>query len=102
MGDTVTTAAGQQPVSEFQATVTEIREVGRVAGKPVFQIALDHSCFPLQSGSPLGTLTATARSGAVLVAPVTSVSQDASGERWHTTEKPMQTGTRVLARVFAT
>ena len=87
-------------VSEFQATVTEIREVMRVAGKPVFQIALDHSSFPLHTGPLAGTLTATARSGAILVAPITAVHQDSAGERWHTTEKPMQAGTQVVARIL--
>ncbi len=84
----------------FQATVVEIRELGRVSGRPVFQIALDASSFSTQAGELLGTLTATARSGALLVAPITAVQRDASGDLWHTTEKPMQPGTRVEGRVF--
>ncbi len=101
MATPVTSAIEHPPIAEFQATVTEIREVSRVAGKPVFQIALDHSSFPLRTGILVGTLTATARSGAVLVAPITAVHQDSSGERWHTTEKPIQTGTRVIAKIFS-
>ena len=93
-------AVSTQVEITFQATVVEVRELGRVSGKPVFQLALDSSGFRTGTGTPLGTLTATARSGAILVAPVTAVQQDASGELWHTTEKPMQPGTVVLGHVF--
>lgn len=93
-------SAEQSPVSEFQAVVTEIREAERIQGRSIFQVALSHSQFPLGVGEPVGTLTAVAPSGAVLVAPVTAVHQDASGERWHTTQKPLQPGTQVVAQVF--
>ena len=89
---------------EFTATVTEIRELARVHGKPLFQIALDRTAFyPTGGGQPhdTGVLVATARSGAVLEAPVTDVSEDEAGEVWHTTAKPLQTGTEVTGRVDA-
>ncbi len=89
---------------EFTAAVTEIRELSRVDGKPLFQIALDRTAFyPTGGGLPFdtGVLLATARSGAVLEAPVTDVSEDDAGEVWHTTAKPLQPGTAVTGRVDA-
>ncbi|GAA3756501.1 alanyl-tRNA editing protein [Terriglobus aquaticus] len=89
---------------EFSATVTEIRELARVEGKPVFQVALDRTAFyPTGGGQPhdTGVLVATARSGAVLEAPVTDVVEDEAGEVWHTTAKPLQPGTEVTGRVDA-
>lgn len=88
--------------ADFSATVTEIRELTRVNGRPVFQIALDHSNFRVHTGPlPAGTLTAVARSGAVLIVPITAVFQDAAGELWLSTTKPLQPGTPVTARVFS-
>ena len=88
----------------FTATVTSIREVARVDGRQVWQIALDRTAFyPEGGGQPCdtGTLIATARSGASLEAPVTDVQEDESGEVWHTTAKPLQEGTVVHGVVNA-
>ena len=89
------------PPREFTATVTEIRELRRIEGRPVFQLALDRSEFapaePLEGC--VGTLTATSRLGAVLIAPVLSVDRDDRGELWHTTMKPLQPGTQVRASI---
>lgn len=84
---------------EFTAIVTDFRELCRIDGKPIFQLALDRSCFePSEGGhgAVVGTLTATSRLGLVLVAPITAVQRDDHGELWHTTIKPLQPGTRVL------
>ncbi|WP_419805673.1 alanyl-tRNA editing protein [Terriglobus sp.] len=89
---------------EFAAVVTEIRELARVEGRPVFQVALDRTAFyPTGGGQPhdTGVLVATARSGAVLEAPVTDVVEDDAGEVWHATAKPIQSGTEVVGRVDA-
>ena len=91
-------------VLEFEAEVTEVRELARVEGKPVFQLALQRTAFyPTGGGQPFdtGVLIATARSGATLDAVVTDVTEDESGEVWHTTEKPLQPGTVVAGRVDA-
>ena len=96
---------GDEPLQlEFTAAVTEIRELARMDGKPVFQVALDRTAFyPTGGGQPhdTGVLLATARSGAVLEAPVTDVSEDETGEVWHTTAKPLQPGTAITGRVHA-
>ena len=86
--------------NEFTATVTEIRELSRIAGKPLFQLALDRSIFhpTPRADHPAGTLTATSRLGAVLVAPILAVHRDEHGELWHTTAKPLQPGTIVQCR----
>ena len=89
---------------EFTATVTEIRELARGEGRPLFQMALDRTAFyPTGGGQPFdtGVLVATARSGAVLEAPVTDVCEDEAGEVWHTTVKPLQPGAEVTGRVDA-
>jgi alanyl-tRNA synthetase len=89
---------------EFTATVTAIREVARVDGKQVWQIALDRTAFyPTSGGQPYdtGVLTAIARSGAKLHVPITAVDEDESGEVWHTTAKPLQEGTEVTGTVDA-
>ena len=90
---------------DIHAVVTEIRELSRTNGKPIFQLALNVAAFPPQSslqGHLPGTLTAVSRSGIVLVVPVLAVQQDAGGELWHTTEKPLQPGTSVRITVFGT
>lgn len=92
----------EQNLLEFAAEITEIRELARVDGKPVFQVALDRTAFcPESGGQPFdtGSLAATARSGTVLQAPVTAVQEDESGEIWHTTAKPLQPGTAVRGQV---
>jgi alanyl-tRNA synthetase len=87
---------------EFTAVVTAIREVARVQGRQVWQVALDRTAFyPTSGGQPhdTGKLTATSRSGASLDAPITSVEEDEAGEVWHTTSKPLQEGTVVRGLV---
>jgi alanyl-tRNA synthetase len=89
---------------EFTATVTAIREVARVDGRQVWQIALDRTAFyPTSGGQPCdtGTLTATARSGAVLHVPITATEEDEHGEVWHTSAKPLQEGTGIRGAVDA-
>ena len=89
---------------EFTATVTAIREVARVDGRQVWQMALNRTAFyPTSGGQPFdtGTLTATARSGSKLDVPISSVEEDELGEVWHTSAKPLQEGTEVLGTVDA-
>ncbi len=89
---------------EFAAEVTAIREVARVDGRQVWQIALDKTAFyPTGGGQPFdtGALIATARSGTSLEVPITAVEEDAAGEVWHTTNKPLQEGTPVRGVVDA-
>ncbi len=98
-----TSDAAQTGATQFSAIVTEIREFMRLHGRPVFQLTLDHTLFlpgSVAESCPLGTLTATSRTGTVLVAPITAITQDISGELWHTTVKPLQPGTRVQGYVF--
>lgn len=85
--------------TEFTAHVTAIREVARVDGRQVWQIALDRTAFTPNEGKDRGTLTAISRSGKTLEATISSVEQDATGELWHTTGKPLQEGTPVRGRV---
>ncbi|SDE86595.1 alanyl-tRNA editing protein [Terriglobus roseus] len=87
---------------EFTAEVTAIRELARVDGQQVWQIALDRTAFyPTSGGQPydMGVLIATARSGASLEVPITNVEEDEAGEVWHTTSKPLQEGTVVSGRI---
>lgn len=89
---------------EFTAEVTAIRELARVDGQQVWQIALDRTAFyPISGGQPhdTGVLVATARSGASLEVPITSVEEDETGEVWHTTSKPLQDGTVITGRIHA-
>ncbi|MEZ2346813.1 DHHA1 domain-containing protein [Terriglobus sp. RCC_193] len=89
---------------EFTAEVTAIRELARVDGQQVWQIALDRTAFyPTSGGQPYdtGVLVATARSGASLEVPITNVEEDEAGEVWHTTAKPLQEGTTVFGRIEA-
>ena len=63
-------------LSKFHAHVTDVREVSRIAGQSVWQLALDRSAFyPTSGGQPFdrGTLLAEARSGATLEIPVLDV-----------------------------
>ena len=53
-------------LTQFAATVTDIRERSRTGGASLWQVALDRSAFyPTSGGQPhdTGTLTATAPSG---------------------------------------
>ena len=89
---------------EFTAEVTAIREVARVNGRQVWQLALNRTAFyPTSGGQPFdtGQLTATARSGALLAVPISDVEEDDAGEVWHTTTKPLQEGTTVRGTVGA-
>jgi alanyl-tRNA synthetase len=85
-------------LTEFTASVADIREHSR----GVWQLALDRSAFyPASGGQPFdtGTLLATAPSGTRLIAQISNVEEDESGEVWHTTDKPLAAGTPVTGRV---
>lgn len=87
---------------EFDATVTDIRLTAQTAGEQLWQLALDRTAFyPEGGGQPwdLGTLTATARSGATLQVPVERVEEDDAGEVWHFVRKPLEAGTEVVGQV---
>jgi alanyl-tRNA synthetase len=89
-------------LTQFTATVTDIRERSRTAGASLWQIALDRSAFyPTSGGQPhdIGTLAATAPSGARLEAPIVDVEEDQHGEVWHLTPKPLLAGTQVEGRI---
>lgn len=89
-------------LTTFDAEVTDIREVSRGNGQSLWQIALDRSAFyPTSGGQPhdLGTLEATAKSGAKLVVPVIAVEEDEAGEVWHSVQKPLLTGTVVQGNI---
>jgi alanyl-tRNA synthetase len=86
----------------FDAQVSDIREVSRINGQSLWQIALDRSAFyPTSGGQPhdTGVLTATSLSGARLEVPILAVEEDAQGEVWHTTPKPLLAGTAVRGLV---
>ena len=85
-------------LQSFDARVADIREVSRAQGRSLWQIALDRSAFyPTSGGQPhdTGLLTATSSGGALLEAPILAVEEDAQGEVWHTTPKPLLAGTAV-------
>jgi alanyl-tRNA synthetase len=89
-------------VRAFAANVTDIREASRADGVSIWQIALDRSAFyPTSGGQPhdVGMLRAKSRNGAVLEVPIESVTEDKSGQVWHFTRKPLQTGTAVDGEV---
>jgi alanyl-tRNA synthetase len=89
-------------LTEFTATVTDIRERSRTGGASLWQVALDRSAFyPTSGGQPhdTGTLTATAPSGARLEAPILDVEEDEHGEVWHLTPKPLLAGTQIEGRI---
>jgi alanyl-tRNA synthetase len=89
-------------LTQFTATVTDIRERSRTGGTSLWQVALDRSAFyPTSGGQPhdTGTLTATSPSGARLEAPVVDVEEDEQGEVWHLTPKPLLAGTQVEGRI---
>jgi alanyl-tRNA synthetase len=89
-------------LTSFEAAVTDIHEVSRENGQSLWQIALDRSAFyPTSGGQPhdVGTLEATAKSGATLAVPVLAVEEDEHGEVWHTVQKPLLTGTVVRGTV---
>jgi Ser-tRNA(Ala) deacylase AlaX len=82
-------------MKEFSSVVTDIREESRVAGRQLWQMALDRTDF---SAGDVGVLEAVARSGAKLVVPVLRVVVDGD-EVWHVVEKPLAAGTAVTGRV---
>jgi alanyl-tRNA synthetase len=89
-------------LTHFTATVTDIRERSRTGSASLWQIALDRSAFyPTSGGQPhdIGTLTATAPSGARLEAPIVDVEEDEHGELWHLTPKPLLAGTGIEGRI---
>jgi alanyl-tRNA synthetase len=89
-------------LTQFTATVTDIRERSRTGGAPLWQVALDRSAFyPSSGGQPhdTGTLTATAPSGARLEAPILDVEEDEHDEVWHLTPKPLLAGTQIEGRI---
>lgn len=89
-------------LTAFTANVTQIEEVSRTGGQSMWRIALDRSAFyPDSGGQPgdRGTLTASSRSGAALVAPVEDVQEEEAGEVWHHTLKPLVPGTEVRGEI---
>jgi alanyl-tRNA synthetase len=89
-------------LTQFTATVTDIRERSRSGGASLWQVALDRSAFyPSSGGQPhdTGTLTATAPSGARLEAPILDVEEDEHDEVWHLTPKPLLAGTQIEGRI---
>jgi len=89
---------------EFRAVVADIRLDSQDASGQLWQVALDRTAFyPRGGGQPwdTGVLTATAKSGAVLEAPVERVEEDEAGEVWHYVRKPLVAGTEVVGQVDA-
>jgi alanyl-tRNA synthetase len=89
-------------LTQFTATVTDIRERSRTGGTSLWQVALDRSAFyPTSGGQPhdTGTLIATAPSGARLEASIVDVDEDEQGEIWHLTPKPLLAGTQIEGRI---
>ena len=89
-------------LTDFTATVTDIRERSRTGSASLWQIALDRSAFyPTSGGQPhdTGTLTATAPGGARLEAPIVDVEEDEHGELWHLTPKPLLAGTAIEGHI---
>jgi alanyl-tRNA synthetase len=89
-------------LANFEAHVSDIREISRSQGKSLWQIALDRSAFyPTSGGQPhdTGMLIATSPNGTLLEAPVLAVEEDEQGEVWHTTPKPLLAGTAVRGHV---
>lgn len=85
-------------LTQFTATVTDIRERSRNGTSAVWQVALDRTAFyPTSGGQPhdTGSLAATAPSGTRLEAPIFGVEEDEQGEVWHLTQKPLVAGTTV-------
>ena len=85
------------PGEEFTATVTAVRELARINGRQVWQMALSRTLFTPEQHN--GTLIATAPSGRTLSIDVVHVEPGNSGEVWHTTCKPLQEGTGITGIV---
>ncbi|HEX4020143.1 MAG TPA: alanine--tRNA ligase-related protein [Acidobacteriaceae bacterium] len=89
-------------LTHFNAAVTDVQEFSRSNGQSIWRIALDRTAFyPTSGGQPfdMGHLIATARSGAELAAEIVNVEEDATGQVWHHTAKPLQAGTSVRGEV---
>ena len=89
---------GEVDKEEFVARVTDFRELGRIDGVQLYQIALDRSAFT--SDRSRGVLIAMSRNGLTLEAEVLAVERDPDGALWHTTPKPLQPGVDVRGRLF--
>ena len=89
-------------LTNFDAVVTDVREVLRRDGESVWQIALDRTAFyPTSGGQPMdfGVLSAVSRGGATLDVPVEQVEEDEQGEVWHFVRKPLAAGTAVRGQI---
>ena len=89
-------------VRAFAANVADIREASRGNGGSIWQIALDRTAFyPTSGGQPhdIGILRATSRNGAVHEATIDGVEEGESGQVWHFTRTPLQTGTAVEGEI---
>jgi alanyl-tRNA synthetase len=87
---------------EFDANVVDIRLDSKDADGQLWQVALDRTAFyPAGGGQPFdtGTLTAIAKSGAVLEVQVERVEEDDAGEVWHYVRKPLVQGTELSGHV---
>jgi len=86
----------------FSAVVMDVRERTRDNGQSLWDIALDQSAFyPTSGGQPYdtGVLRAISRGGSKLDAAVIDVVEDDSGQVWHCTSKPLNTGTPVTGEI---
>jgi alanyl-tRNA synthetase len=89
-------------LTQFTATVTDIREHSRTGAASLWQVALNRTAFyPSSGGQPndSGMLAAIAPSGARLETSVVDVEEDEQGEVWHLTSKPLLAGTQIEGRV---
>jgi hypothetical protein len=76
----------------FEAVVTDIRLEKQVGLVGTWLMSLSRTEFEVGA---TGTLEAMTRSGTRLEIPVTDVTEDENGIRWHTVEKPLAAGTDV-------
>jgi hypothetical protein len=79
----------------FEAVVTDVRLESTTARGSIWRIALDHTDFV---AGDTGQFEAQARSGARLIIPVLRVEADPSGTLWHVVEKPLNEGTKIVAK----
>ena len=89
-------------LQSFPAAVADVRELSRVEGESVWQIALDRTAFyPTSGGQPFdtGLLRAFAPGGSSLDIPVDSVEEDEHGQVWHYVRKPLAIGAKVEGQV---
>ncbi len=93
-------------LTRFDAVVSDIQEFSHANGQTLWRMALNRTAFaPTRAAQPgeapltRGRLIATARSGAELTAEIVHVEEDATGQIWHHTAKPLQVGTAVRGEV---